>query len=206
VRELLGDGVFAGAYRSCRTTKAAAVWPAPGTDEVRELLESAVAVSDRLADPSTSGLEEAPGPGGVEDYPEAMTARDRRRRRTPIGSGWCMLKGSRHGRGFTFFTGYESRKETRSWRRNRGRRSVFHWRPLRRPGCASRAAVSTASSGEESDAYWATRPPGSRAAAGASTDRGEAIASRDEALEAEFERLLPGEVPRRSAGVVRARA
>ena len=48
---------------------------------------------------------------------------------------------------------------------------------------------------EESDAYWATRPPRSRAAAAASR-QGEPISSREE-LEAEFERLLPGdEVPR----------
>ena len=48
---------------------------------------------------------------------------------------------------------------------------------------------------EESDAYWATRPPRSRAAAAASR-QSKPIESRDE-LEAEFERLLPGdEVPR----------
>jgi pyridoxamine 5'-phosphate oxidase len=50
-------------------------------------------------------------------------------------------------------------------------------------------------SAEESDVYWATRPPRSRAAAAASR-QGEPIAGRDE-LEAEFEGLLPGdEVPR----------
>ena len=50
-------------------------------------------------------------------------------------------------------------------------------------------------SAEESDAYWATRPPRSRAAAAASR-QSEPIESRD-GLQAEFEQLLPGdEVPR----------
>ena len=50
-------------------------------------------------------------------------------------------------------------------------------------------------SAEESDAYWAMRPPRSRAAAAASR-QSEPIESRD-GLQAEFEQLLPGdEVPR----------
>jgi pyridoxamine 5'-phosphate oxidase len=102
-----------------------------------------------------------------------------------------LLKGADE-RGFTFFTGYESRKG-RELAENPRAALVFYWRPLGRQvrveGTVRRLSA------EESDAYWATRPPRSRAAAAASR-QSEPIAGRDQ-LEAEFERLLPGEeVPR----------
>jgi pyridoxamine 5'-phosphate oxidase len=95
-------------------------------------------------------------------------------------------------RGFVFYSGYESRKG-RELAENPRAALVFYWRPLGRQvrveGTVRRLSA------EESDAYWATRPPRSRAAAAASR-QGEPIEAR-EALEAEFERLLPGdELPR----------
>src|SRR5439155_25695066 len=72
-------------------------------------------------------------------------------------------------------------------------RLVFYWQPLGRKVRVEGTVRKLAP--EESDAYWATRPPRSRAAAAASP-QSEVIEGRDE-LEAEFERLLPGdEVPR----------
>ena len=95
-------------------------------------------------------------------------------------------------RGFSFFTGYESRKG-RELDANPRAALVFYWRPLGRQVRVEGTVRKL--SPEESDAYWATRPPRSRAAAAASR-QSEVIESRDE-LEAEFERLLPGdEVPR----------
>jgi pyridoxamine 5'-phosphate oxidase len=132
---------------------------------------------------------EAAREAGVE-VPEAMTLA------TADGQGrpsarMLLLKGADEG-GFTFFTGYESRKG-RELEANPRAALVFYWRPLGRQvrveGTVRRLSP------EESDAYWATRPPRSRAAAAASR-QSEPIASREE-LEAEFERLLPGEdVPR----------
>ncbi len=95
-------------------------------------------------------------------------------------------------RGFSFFTGYESRKG-RELDANPRAALVFYWRPLGRQVRVEGTVRKL--SPEESDAYWATRPPRSRAAAAASR-QSEVIESRDE-LEAEFERLLPGDdVPR----------
>jgi pyridoxamine 5'-phosphate oxidase len=124
------------------------------------------------------------------EAPEAMTLA------TADGDGrpsarMVLLKGA-EARGFTFFSGYESRKG-RELADNPRAALVFYWRPLGRQ-VRVEGAVSRLSE-EESDAYWATRPPRSRAAAAASR-QSEPIASRD-GLEAEFERLLPGEdVPR----------
>ena len=133
-------------------------------------------------------LEEARA-AGVE-APEAMTLA------TADGDGrpsarMLLLKGA-DADGFTFFSGYESRKG-RELADNPRAALVFYWRPLGRQvrveGSVRRLSE------EESDAYWATRPPRSRAAAAASR-QSEPIESRD-GLEAEFERLLPGdEVPR----------
>jgi len=94
--------------------------------------------------------------------------------------------------GVRVFTNYESRKG-RELAENPRAALVFYWRPLGRQvrveGTVRRLPE------EESDAYWATRPPRSRAAAAASR-QSQPIAGRDE-LEAEFQRLLPGdEVPR----------
>ena len=133
-------------------------------------------------------LEEARAAG--VDVPEAMTVA------TADGSGrpsarMLLLKGADE-RGFTFFTGYESRKG-RELDENPRAALVFYWRPLGRQvrveGTVRRLAA------EESDAYWETRPPRSRAAAAASR-QSEPLESREE-LEAELERLLPGDsVPR----------
>jgi pyridoxamine 5'-phosphate oxidase len=102
-----------------------------------------------------------------------------------------LLKGADE-RGFTFFTGYESRKG-RELADNPRAALVFYWRPLgkqvRVEGTVRKLPT------EDSDAYWATRPPRSRAAAAASR-QSEPIESR-EALEAEFEAMLAqGEVQR----------
>jgi pyridoxamine 5'-phosphate oxidase len=133
-------------------------------------------------------LEEARA-AGVE-APEAMTLA------TADGDGrpsarMLLLKGA-DADGFTFYSGYESRKG-RELADNPRAALVFYWRPLGRQvrveGSVRRLSE------EESDAYWATRPLRSRAAAAASR-QSEPIESRDE-LEAEFERLLRGdEVPR----------
>jgi len=133
-------------------------------------------------------LEEARAAG--LEAPEAMTLA------TADGDGrpsarMLLLKGA-DADGFTFFSGYESRKG-RELADNPRAALVFYWRPLGRQvrveGSVRRLSE------EESDAYWATRPPRSRAAAAASR-QSEPIEGRDE-LEAEFERLLPGdEVPR----------
>ena len=97
-------------------------------------------------------------------------------------------------RGFTFFTGYESRKG-RELEENPRAAIVVYWnalgRQVRVEGTVRRLPV------EESDEYWATRPARSRAAAAASR-QSEPLASL-ESLEAEAERLLAehgGEVPR----------
>jgi len=126
---------------------------------------------------------------GVE-VPEAMTLATVDAEGRP-SARMLLLKGADEG-GFTFFTGYESRKG-RELEANPRAALVFYWRPLGRQvrveGTVRRLSA------EESDAYWATRPPRSRAAAAASR-QSEPIANREE-LEAEFERLLPGEeVPR----------
>jgi pyridoxamine 5'-phosphate oxidase len=126
---------------------------------------------------------------GVE-VPEAMTLATADADGRP--SARMLLLKSADERGFTFFTGYESRKG-RELAQNPRAALVFYWRPLGRQvrveGTVRRLSA------EESDAYWATRPRRSRAAAAAS-HQSEPIAGRDE-LEAQFERLLPGdEVPR----------
>jgi pyridoxamine 5'-phosphate oxidase len=101
------------------------------------------------------------------------------------------LKGANE-HGFTFFSGYESRKG-RELDENPWAALVFYWRPLgkqvRVEGTVRRLSP------EESDAYWATRPLRSRVAAAASR-QSEPIASRDE-LEAEFEKQLASGEPAR---------
>jgi pyridoxamine 5'-phosphate oxidase len=77
-------------------------------------------------------------------------------------------------RGFTFFTNYESRKG-RELAANPRAALLFH-RPgvqVRVEGRVERVAP------EESDAYWATRPPGSRRSAAAS-HQSQPIGSREE--------------------------
>jgi pyridoxamine 5'-phosphate oxidase len=133
-------------------------------------------------------LEEARA-AGVE-VPEAMTVATADAEGRP-SARMLLLKGADE-RGFTFFSGYESRKG-RELEENPRAALVFYWRPLgkqvRVEGTVRRLSP------EESDAYWATRPLRSRAAAAASR-QSEPIESRDE-LDAEFERQLAlGEPPR----------
>jgi pyridoxamine 5'-phosphate oxidase len=92
-------------------------------------------------------------------------------------------------RGFVFFTNYESRKG-RELRENPRAALLFHYpgRQVRVEGGVERLPE------EESDAYWATRPPGSRAGAVASR-QSEVIGSREE-LEARVAAALEGDPPR----------
>jgi pyridoxamine 5'-phosphate oxidase len=126
---------------------------------------------------------------GVE-VPEAMTLATVDADGRP--SARMLLLKSADERGFTFFTGYESRKG-RELAENPRAALVFYWRPLGRQvrveGTVRKLSV------EESDAYWATRPLRSRAAAAASR-QSERIESR-EALEADFAaKLAHGAPPR----------
>jgi pyridoxamine 5'-phosphate oxidase len=87
-----------------------------------------------------------------------------------------LLKGADE-RGFTFFTNYESRKG-RELAANPHAALLFH-----RPGIQVRVEGRVERlTPEESDAYWATRPPGSRRSAAASR-QSQPVASRA-ALEA----------------------
>lgn len=126
-------------------------------------------------------MEEARA-AGVE-VPEAMTLATVDSDGSP-SARMLLLKGADEN-GFTFFSGYESRKG-RELDENPRAALVFYWWPLgkqvRVEGSVRRLSP------EESDAYWATRPLRSRAAAVASR-QSEPIASRDE-LEAAFERQL----------------
>jgi pyridoxamine 5'-phosphate oxidase len=128
---------------------------------------------------------------GVE-VPEVMTLATADAEGRP--SARMLLLKSADERGFTFFTGYESRKG-RELAENPRAALVFYWRPagrqVRVEGTVRRLSP------EESDAYWVTRPPRSRAAAAVSR-QSEPLTSLDE-LEAEAERLLgehDGAVPR----------
>ena len=95
------------------------------------------------------------------------TPADARRR------AWCLLKGIDE-RGFLFFTNYESRKG-RELAANPHAALVFYWREANRQVRVT-GRVSKLSAAE-SDAYFATRPLGSRLAALASR-QSSVIASR----------------------------
>jgi pyridoxamine 5'-phosphate oxidase len=126
---------------------------------------------------------------GVE-VPEVMTLATADSAGRP-SARMLLLKSADEG-GFTFFTGYESRKG-RELAENPRAALVFYWRPLGRQVRVEGPVRML--SPEESDAYWHTRPLRSRAAAAASC-QSEPIESRH-ALEAEFERQLAlGEPPR----------
>jgi pyridoxamine 5'-phosphate oxidase len=128
---------------------------------------------------------------GIE-VPEAMTLATADADGRP--SARMLLLKSADERGFTFFTGYESRKG-RELAENPRAALVFYWRPLGRQVRVEGAVRRL--SAEESDAYWATRPPRSRAAAAASR-QSEPLESL-EVLGADAERLLAehgGDVPR----------
>jgi pyridoxamine 5'-phosphate oxidase len=135
-------------------------------------------------------LEDARAAGVA--VPEVMTLATADAQGRP-SARMLLLKGVDE-RGFTFFTGYESRKG-HELAENPRAALVVYWQPLGRQvrveGTVRRLSA------EESDAYWATRPARSRAAAAASP-QSSLIANLDE-LEAEAERLLAehgGGVPR----------
>jgi len=132
---------------------------------------------------------EAARAAGTE-VPEAMTLATADAEGRP--SARMVLLKSADERGFTFFSGYESRKGRELAENPRGA-LVFYWRELGRQvrveGPVRRLPA------EESDAYWQTRPVRSRAAAAVSR-QSEPIDSRAE-LEAEFERQVAlGDPPR----------
>jgi pyridoxamine 5'-phosphate oxidase len=135
-------------------------------------------------------LEEARAAGAP--LPEAMTLATADASGRP--SARMLLLKSAEPWGFTFFTGYESRKG-RELDENPRAAIVVYWhalgRQVRVEGPVRRLSPS------ESDAYFETRPPRSRAAAAVSS-QSEPIGDRGP-LEAELERLLTehgGEVPR----------
>ena len=135
-------------------------------------------------------LEEARA-AGVQ-VPEVMTLATADASGRP-SARMLLLKGADE-RGFTFFTGYESRKGGELAENPRAA-LVVYWQALGRQvrveGTVRRLSE------EESDAYWQTRPPRSRAAAAASHQS--SVIDDLGALEAEAERLLAehgGAVPR----------
>jgi pyridoxamine 5'-phosphate oxidase len=100
-----------------------------------------------------------------------------------------LLKGADE-RGFVFFTGYESRKG-RDLAANPRAALLFHWDPLGRQ--VRVAGPVERLSDDESDAYFATRPPGAQAAARGSR-QGAPMGSREE-LEEAARRAGPGDRP-----------
>jgi pyridoxamine 5'-phosphate oxidase len=124
--------------------------------------------------------------------PEAMTLATADADGRP-SARMLLLKGADEN-GFTFFSGYDSRKGEELDENPRAA-LVFYWQPLGRQ-VRVEGPVRRLSS-EASDEYWATRPPRSRAAAAASPQSSpiDDLAG----LEALAERLLAehgGEVPR----------
>ncbi|WP_250534580.1 pyridoxamine 5'-phosphate oxidase [Caballeronia sp. AZ10_KS36] len=97
-------------------------------------------------------------------------------------------------RGFVFFTNYDSRKG-RELAANPAASLLFHWIELERQVRIEGTVVKT--SAEESDAYYASRPLGSRIGAWAS-DQSQPLASR-EALEAREREMMTkfGDAPPR---------
>ena len=126
-------------------------------------------------------LEEAREAGVVA--PEAMTLATADANGRP-SARMVLLKGADES-GFTFFTGYESRKG-RELGENRRAALVLYWQPLGRQVRVEGSVRKL--SAEESDDYWGTRPARSRAAAAASR-QSEPLESLEE-LEVEAERLL----------------
>ena len=103
-----------------------------------------------------------------------------------------LLKGV-DGRGFIFFTNYNSRKG-RELSENPNASLTFYWADLERQVCV--AGLVQKISPEESEKYFKSRPRGSQLAAWAST-QSDAVADRA-ALEAkwnEMEKKFPDDVP-----------
>ncbi len=177
VRELLGDGVFAGAYElpdeQVEAVLAHRRRGGPRAARERMAVNPLAIFHEWFEDAREAGV----------DAPEVMTLATADAEGRP--SARMLLLKSADERGFTFFSGYESRKGYELAENPRAA-LVFYWRPLGRQvrveGTVRRLSV------DESNAYWVTRPPRSRAAAAASR-QGEPIESREE-LEAEFKRQL----------------
>lgn len=124
--------------------------------------------------------------------PEAMTLATSTADGRP-SARMVLLKGVEDD-GFTFFTNYESRKSRELEENPRGA-LVFHWpileRQVRVEGTVSRIPE------EESEAYFRTRPRGSRIGAWASA-QSRPVESREELEEAVREteaRFIEGDVP-----------
>ncbi len=97
-------------------------------------------------------------------------------------------------RGFVFYTNYHSRKG-KELAENPNAALVFYWPELERQVCVAGRVSQVPSA--ESDAYFSSRPRGSRLAAWAS-NQSDIIQDRP-GLEAQWERFeqqFPGEVPR----------
>lgn len=97
--------------------------------------------------------------------------------------------------GFVFYTNFESQKGTELLRQKKGAIN-FHWKSLRRQVRARGAVVPVDDA--EADAYYATRPRGSRIGAWASIQsRPLATRSELEAAVEKFDAQYPGEqIPR----------
>ena len=124
--------------------------------------------------------------GGVA-VPEAMTLATADAEGAP-SARMVLLKGADAG-GFVFYTGYESRKG-RELEANPRAALVFYWQALGRQVRVEGAV--DAVSAQESDAYFATRPRGSRLAAWASEqsrplDGREQLALRYAEVERQYE-------------------
>jgi pyridoxamine 5'-phosphate oxidase len=121
--------------------------------------------------------------------PETMTLATATRGGRP-SARQVLLKGSDE-RGFVFFSGYDSRKG-RELAENAQASLLFHWAAMGRQ-VRVEGRVERVSRGE-SEAYWRTRPLGSRLSAAVSR-QSEPIGSREE-LEARVEELrASGEDP-----------
>ena len=128
------------------------------------------------------------------ELPEAMTLATADADGAP-SARTVLLKGV-DARGFLFYTNYESRKG-RELDANPRAALVFHWAQSPRRQVVVKGPVEKVS-GDESTAYFRTRPRGSRLAALASR-QSEVIPDRDvlEGAVAELDREHPGEeVPR----------
>ena len=135
---------------------------------------------------------EAARAGGLE-LPEAMTLATADAEGRP--SARTVLLKSADERGFVFFTNYESRKG-RELAANARSALVFHWPQEPRRQVLVTGTVERISEAE-SDAYYATRPVGSRLAAWASR-QSRPISGREELERAYAEaEQAHGEDPRR---------
>jgi pyridoxamine 5'-phosphate oxidase len=160
----------------------------------REYTRSGLSESELLGDPLAqfSVWFDAAVAAGVRE-PNAMTLATADATGRP-SARTVLLKGADQ-RGFTFFTNYGSRKG-RDLAENPRAALVFRWDPLERQvtvlGSVERVGAA------ESDAYFASRPPGSRIGAWASA-QSSVIASRaqlDQQRDEVHRRFPGGDIPR----------